>query len=175
MPYAYELALDPASAAVVRRTWRELADAGIGYMAASGARPHVTLGIWEALDRDRAEAEVIRFAAETPAVQVRFASVGLFPAVAVFLAVTVTAELVALHTGFHRRFADFGGGPSDHYRPGRWVPHCTLAADLEPDRFGEALAIAGRMPLPLEARLVEAGIVAFRPVKQLVTRALGGR
>jgi hypothetical protein len=31
------------------------------------------------------------------------------------------------------------------------------------------------MPLPLEARLVEAGIVAFRPVKQLVTHALGGR
>lgn len=174
MPYAYELALDPEAAAVVQRIWRELADAGIGYMASSGVRPHVTLGIWETLDRDRAEAELTRFAAETPPVQVTFASVGLFPGVAVFLAATVTAELLELHAGFHRRFARSGEAPSGYYRPGRWVPHCTLATDLEPDRFADALAIAGRVRLPLGCRLVEAGIVEFRPVKQLVSRALGG-
>ena len=174
MPYAYELALDPEAAAVVQRIWRELADAGIGYMASSGVRPHVTLGIWETLDRDRAEAELTRFAAETPPVRVTFASVGLFPGVAVFLAATVAAELLELHAGFHRRFARFGEAPSDYYRPGRWVPHCTLATDLEPDRFADALAIAGRVRLPLGCRLVEAGIVEFRPVKQLVSRALGG-
>jgi hypothetical protein len=55
------------------------------------------------------------------------------------------------------------------------VPHCTLATDLEPDRFGDALAIAARAPMPLESRLVEVGIVEFRPVKQLVSCALGGR
>jgi hypothetical protein len=100
--------------------------------------------------------------------------VGLFPGAAVFLAATVTAALLELHAGFHRRFARFGEASSEHYRPGRWVPHCTLATDLAPDRFGAALAIAGRVPLPLEARLVEAGIVEFRPVTQLVSRALGG-
>jgi 2'-5' RNA ligase len=136
MPYAFELALDPASAAVVRRAWQELADAGIGYVATSGARPHVTLGIWDSLDLERAEAELARFAAETSSVQLTFASVGLFPG---------------------------------------WVPHCTLATDLEPDRFGDALEIAARAPLPLESRLVEVGIVEFRPVKQLVSYALGGR
>jgi len=175
MPYAYELALDPEAAAVVQRAWRELADAGIGYMAASGVRPHVTLGIWATLDRDRAEAELTRLAAETPPVRVTFTSVGLFPGVAVFLAPTVTAELLELHAGFHRRFARFGEAPSDDYRPGRWVPHCTIAMDLAPDRFGDALAIAGRAPLPLEAQLVAGGIVEFRPVKQLVFCPLGGR
>ena len=55
------------------------------------------------------------------------------------------------------------------------MPHCTLATDLEPEQFGDALAIAARVPLPLESRLVEAGIVEFRPVKQLVSCALGGR
>jgi 2'-5' RNA ligase len=174
MPYAIELALDPESAAVVRRAWHELANAGIEYMAASGARPHVSLGIWESLDRERAEAEVARFAAETSPVRVSFASVGLFPRVAVFLAPTVTADLLELHAGFHRRLARFGAAPWAHYRPGVWVPHCTLAMDLGPDRFGDALAIADRVPLPLECRLVEVGIVEFRPVKQLVSHALGG-
>ncbi len=175
MPYAVELALDSESAATVRRAWRELADAGIGYVAGSGARPHVTLGIWGAIDRTRAEAEVARFAAETAPVRLTLASVGLFPGVAVFLAPTVTADLLDLHAGFHRRFDRLGHGAWDHYRQGTWVPHCTLATDLEPDQFAGALAIAGRVPLPLECRLVEVGIVEFRPVQQVISRALAGR
>ena len=175
MPYAVELALDAAAAAEVRRVWRELDDAGTGYMARSGVRPHVTLGIWDTLELEGAEAELSALAAEIAPVRLIFASVGLFPGVAIFLAPTVTAELLDLHAGFHRRFGRLGRASWDHYRPGSWVPHCTLATDLEPDRFGSALAIAGRVGLPLECRLVEIGIVQFRPVKQLVSRALGGR
>jgi 2'-5' RNA ligase len=175
MPYAIELVLDPETAAVVQRAWRELADAGIEYMAASGARPHVSLGIWETLDHEAAEAELKRFAAETPPVSLTLASVGLFPGVAVFLAPTVTAELLELHAGFHRRFGPLGRAPWDHYRPGIWVPHCTLAMELAPGRFSDALAIAARTPLPLEARLIEVGIVEFRPVKELMTCPLRAR
>ena len=174
MPYAVELALDAAPAAAVRRVWREMDDAGIGYMARSGVRPHVTFGIWDTLEPD-AGAELTAFAAETAPVRLTFASMGSFPGVAVFLAPTVTAELLDLHAGFHRRFGSLGRGSCEHYRPGRWVPHCTLAADLEPDQLGRALAIAGRVPLPLECRLVEVGIVQFRPVRQLVSHVLGGR
>ena len=172
MPYAVELALDPPSAAVVRRLWRELDDAEITYVARSGARPHVTLGIW---DRERADAALAGFAAETAPIPLTFASVGLFPRVAVFLAPTVTVELLDLHARFHRRFGRLGEGAWDHERPDGWVPHCTLATDLEPDQFGSALAIAGQAPLPLECRLVEVGVVEFRSVKQLISRALGGR
>jgi 2'-5' RNA ligase len=174
MPYAVELALDPSSAAVVRRVWHELDRAGIAWMARSGAHPHVTVGIWETLDVEATTRELTRFADDMAPMQLTLASVGLFPGVAVFLAPVVTAELIALHTRVHRRLAGMGGGPWDHYRPGAWVPHCTLATDLEPDQFHSALAIAGRAPLPLECRLVEVGIVEFRPVKQLVSRVLGG-
>ena len=175
MPYAIELALDPTAAGVVRSLWRELEEAGITYVARAGAGPHVSLGIWDALDCDGADAELTRFAAETAPIPLTVPSVGLFPGVGVFLAPTVTAELLELHASFHRRFGPLGQAPWDHYRPGVWVPHCTLATDLEPDQFDRALAIAGRAPLPLQCRLVEIGIVEFRPVKQLVSRVLGGR
>lgn len=175
MPYAIELALDPETAAVVRRVWRELADAGIEYMAASGARPHVSLGIWEALDHETAKPVLKRFATETPPVSLTLASVGLFPGVAVFLAPTVTAQLLGLHADFHRRFGHLGRASWDHYQPGIWVPHCTLAVELERGRFSDALAIAARIPLPLEARMTEIGIVEFRPVKELVSYPLGAR
>jgi len=174
MPYAVELALDPTSADEVRRAWRELDGAGITWMVRSGARPHVSLGIWDTVDRDGAESELTRFAVETAPVRLTLASVGLFPGVTVFLAPTVTGELLDLHADIHRRFGRLGGGSWDHYRPGAWVPHCTLATDLEPHQFGSALAIAARVPLPLECRLVEVGIVEFRPVKQLVSYGLDG-
>jgi 2'-5' RNA ligase len=174
MPYAVELALDPSSAAVIRRVWQELDGAGITWMARSGARPHVTVGIWETLDVDETARELTRFADETAPVQLTLASVALFPSVAVFLAPVVTAELIDLHGCLHRRLARMGGGAWDHYRPGAWVPHCTIASDLEPDQFGSAVAIAARAPLPLECLLIDVGIVEFRPVKQLVSRALGG-
>ena len=175
MAYAVELALDPTAADAVRHVWRELADAGIGDVAGSGARPHVTLGIWDTLDFHGADTEVTRFAAETDPVELTLASVGLFPGIAVFLAPTVTIGLLGLHASFHRRFARFGTGVWDHYREGTWVPHCTVATDMEPDQFAKALAIAGRVPLPLQCRLVDVGIVEFRPVKQLVSRTLGRR
>ena len=162
MPYAVELVLDPESAATVRRAWRELADAGIGDVAGSGARPHVTLGIWDAIDHTSAEAAVTRFAAETAPVPLT-------------LAPTVTVDLLDLHARFHRRFDRLGQGSWAHYRQGIWVPHCTLATDMEPDQFAGALAIAGGVPLPLECRLVEVGIVEFRPVKQVISCALTGR
>lgn len=175
MPYAVELALDPTATAAVRRVWRELEDAGITYMARAGARPHVSLGIWETLDHAAFEAELTQFAAETPPLPITLASVGLFPAVAVFLAPTVTRELLGLHAGFHRRVERLGTSPWRHYAPGAWVPHCTLATDLGHDQFEPALGIARRVALPLECRLVEIGIVEFRPVRQLVARVLGGR
>jgi len=174
MPYAIELALDPSSDAVVRRVWHELDRAGITWMVRSGARPHVTVGVWETLDVEETMRELTRFADETAPVPLTLANVGMFPGVAVFLAPVVTAELLDLHAHLHRRLAESGGGAWDHYRLGAWVPHCTLASDLEPDQYQSAFAIAARAPLPLECLLVEVGIVEFRPVNQLVSLTLGG-
>lgn len=175
MPYAIELALDPAAAAVVRRVWRELDEAGMTYMARSGARPHISLGVWETLDRAGFEAELARFAGETSPIAITLASVGFFPGAAVFLAPTVTTGLLDLHAGFHRRFERLGTSPWNYHAPGVWVPHCTLAMDLAEDRVGAALEIAGRAPLPLPGRLEQIGIVEFRPVTQLFSCDLGGR
>jgi 2'-5' RNA ligase len=174
MPYAIELAPDLSAAAAVRRLWGELEAAGIPSMAQSGARPHVSLGIWERLERAAFDAELAAFAAATAPLPISLVKVGVFPSVAVFLAPEVTPALLDLHAGFHHRVGPYGSAPWDHYRPGVWVPHCTIAMDLASDQFPAALEIARRAPLPLEGRLVEIGIVEFRPVKQLVSHVLGG-
>jgi|SRR6266850_1295123 len=166
MPYALELALDEHAAAVVRQLWHDLEDAGIVHMARSGARPHLSVGIWDHLDRDAADAELMRFAADA-------APVPIFPQVAIFLAPTVTPALLELQAGLHARFSRLATAPWEHYLPGTWVPHCTLATDFTAAQFTGALEIVRRVALPIACRLVEIGIVEFRPVKQLASRPLG--
>jgi 2'-5' RNA ligase len=172
MPYALELGLDDHAAAVVRRLWHDLEDEGIVHMARSGARPHVSVGIWDSLDRDAAETELTRFAAEAAPLPITLASVGFFPQVAIFLAPTVTSALLELQAGLHARFSRVGAAQWEHYRPGVWVPHCTLATDFMAEQFTRALEVARRVALPLACRLVEIGIVEFRPVKPLISRSL---
>jgi hypothetical protein len=46
-----------------------------------------------------------------------------------------------------------------------WVPHCTLAQDIEgPVALARAHAIAERVPLPIAGRLSRAELVRFHPV-----------
>ena len=172
MPYALALALDDAAARVVRALWRDVADAGFPWMAESGANPHVSLAIWDAIDRDAMLARLPRFAAETPAIDAVFPRIGTFDeAGVVFLAPEVGARLREVHAHCHRAFADLGRGAWPHYASGAWVPHCTLAMDA-----GAALdritALARRAPLPLHGRLERAELVEFRPVRRLAFAAL---
>jgi 2'-5' RNA ligase len=172
MPYALEMALDDHAAAVVRRLWHDLEDVGVVHMARSGARPHVSVGIWDSIDRGAAETELTRFAAGATPMSITLASVGFFPQVAIFLAPTVTSELLGLQTDLHARFSRVAAAPWEHYRPGVWEPHCTLAMDFTAEQFTRGLEIARRVALPIASRLVEIGLVEFRPVKQLISRPL---
>ncbi|MBI1734224.1 MAG: 2'-5' RNA ligase family protein [Candidatus Rokubacteria bacterium] len=173
MPYALELELDGGAGAAVRDLWRALSEVGVTWMAQSGAAPHVSLAIWETIDRPRFEVELARFAAETGPIGISFDGVGTFPGGTVFLRPTPNRALDALQRHVHARFAALGAGPWDYYLPETWIPHCTLAMDVPPGRVSEALAVAADAPLPITGRLEFVGIVEFRPVRVLARYPLG--
>ena len=58
-----------------------------------------------------------------------------------FLGVTPTQALVAAHAAVHAALPGDGGGPYGHFRPGVWVPHCTLAAGLDGGALGRAVSV----------------------------------
>ena len=174
MAFAIELALDAAGAAPVRALWRRLAEAGLRFMADSGADPHVSLVIWDRLDVARAAAEVATVAGETAPVDATFTHVAAFGAEVVYLAVAPSAALAGLQARVHARFAALGEEPWQHYAPAAWVPHCTLAMDLGSVTAATALALAPTLALPLAARLERMAIVEFRPVRERFARALTG-
>ena len=177
MPFAIELFLDEASAAPVRDLWRALAEAGISdWQFASDAHPHITLAAYPTLDLPAVAPALAAFAAATPPLPVTLASIGCFPTAqgVVFLAPVVTRPLLELHEGFHAQLAPLAPPAWAYYRPGHWVPHCTLTLDMPPERIPAAIRLVQQARLPLAGRLDRLGVVEFRPVVERGVYPLAG-
>jgi hypothetical protein len=74
------------------------------------------------------------------------------------LAVTSDPELVALHARVSAALEVAGVDIWPHYRPGTWLPHCTLSMGVPAGALGQALATCLASPLPLRARLRAAAL-----------------
>jgi 2'-5' RNA ligase len=170
--FAVELFFDPSGDAAVRRVWSEL---GGPVLASATARPHITLAVYGRVEPEPFAAALADWAAAADPLDLRLASVGVFPGEArvIFLAPVVTAELLDLHNGFHAAFEGEGEEPWSHYRPGEWVPHCTLAMEIDPAALHRALDVAREAPLPIPVRLSAVGLVEFRPVVERAAIPLG--
>jgi 2'-5' RNA ligase len=169
MPFALAVALDPDSAAVVWAAWRELAAAGFPFMAESGAAPHVSLAIWDEIDAAAMSAAVADWSRDTAELAIVFERVAVFPTTGVvFLAPAADPALRDMQRRCHGQLAAHGRRPWPHYAPDVWVPHCTLAQDLD-GPLARARAIAERVPLPVAGRLSRAELIRFHPVQHLST------
>lgn len=177
MPFAIELFLDDSSSDAIRQIWHELARTSVSpSMRDSGAHPHVTLVVADRVDVAGTERFLKEFAANEPALPLTFSSLGIFPAdpAVAFLGPVVTPRLLDLHARFYRNVESLAQAPWPYYLPGRWVPHATLAMDLSIDAISSVVEASRRLPLPLHSRLVEIGLVEFRPTNQLASFRLRG-
>lgn len=186
MPYALEIFLDQQADATVRNLWRNLERLGIPTLrTASHARhhPHVTLAIAEQPIAKHllADDNLLKALKPLPGQRLNFPLLGVFPGAAsvLFLGAQVTAPLLAAHANVHAAIAAItttatkGSEPDDDlgrlYKPDSWVPHCTLAMDLD----AESLAHAYRELHPyagLRAHIERVGLVDMETgdVKDLV-------
>jgi 2'-5' RNA ligase len=171
--YAVELALDERAGRVVRDVWQELTAVGVDWMNVSGAEPHVSLAIWDSIERGPFEVELARFARETAPITVTFDAVGSFPGGAIYLRTALNSGLAEVQQRAHERLDMLASGPWHYYLPERWIPHCTVAMEFPADRMDRALAIVRRLPLPLTGRLESAALIEFRPVREVARYPLG--
>ncbi len=163
MGYAVELFLDEPEAQRVR-----LAFAATGSpLVQTGTFPHISLAVFETVPVDvpRLTAVVEAFARYAARLHVRFASLGMFPGAhnVVFLAPVVTPELLAAHAAFHGALTAAGLGCDAHYRPGAWVPHCTISQDAPLADGLETLRILHGQALLGDYTISEVQVVEYRP------------
>jgi 2'-5' RNA ligase len=177
MSFAVELYFDPSAEAAVRELWKSVADAGVSTALLDGIqRPHITLGVCDELVASFKN-DLARYARGLKQIEVTLSHVGCFTGAegVVFLAPTVTRQLLELHAHFHRFFDEHASKKWPYYLPGAWVPHCTLAFRLTPAQIVQAVQIASHAKLPLTCQIHEIGLLSGigEPEKQLVSFPIG--
>lgn len=139
--------LDPASDAVARGLWGELArEWGLRLNAERVPFPHVSYHVAERYDLERVAATLARAAARTQPFTARVTGLGAFtaPEPTLYLAVERGPGLEALHATLWEALAtepDLAQGVMGIYAAATWIPHITLAQrDLTPATLDAPLA-----------------------------------
>ena len=84
----------------------------------------------------------------------------------------MTEELRHIHQDFHDRLQARGFPAWEHYRPGSWQPHCTMAIGVAESAYLDAFATIRAGLRPLAATVESMGLVEFRPARLLHERSL---
>jgi hypothetical protein len=154
---ALELYLDVDATRRLRTLWRALEAEGIPTLASlqnDQHRPHVSLAAARTLD-PAAVASALSDLTVGTGMTLELDFAGQFVGRVLWLGVTPTAELLSHHKAVHDRLAAGGVEVWEHYRPGRWVPHCTVSL---------------RVPNPLMAQAVRRCLEVL-PIRATVTGA----
>lgn len=156
---------------IVRQLWSDLAENEVStFMIEKPYVPHITLG--GILDHkfEDMENQLMSFAEQFSPIPINMPFFGAFtsPFQVMFLGVTVTDDL----HNFHRRFYEHCGDNIDLellYVPKFWIPHCTLAFQLDDSTLLKALDICRKQELPVETYINRLAIVESRTGEILFT------
>lgn len=154
------LLLDGDADSAVRECWRSLDEAGIPSLATftHGRHvPHISLVVAERIEVG-AWMPVLREGWFTgPPASIQLGPVGTFPEGWVYLGVEGLAR--SAHRRLVAALGDDVTDPRDHYLPGQWLPHCTLAGGLDAGQMEAAIEVLAGSGLPIAATVDSAAVV----------------
>ena len=141
--HALILCFDDASDQRIRDYWQQT----VSDFPQRNMPPHVTIGIFSDIPLDRANDTLQTAAQEITAFSLQFSAIGAFisPNKYLYLAPTVTKELLALHERLHKKFAFCNSDEFSYYRPDNWVPHCTIASAKTAIELAVAMGILAQV------------------------------
>ncbi|RKZ08780.1 hypothetical protein DRQ25_08225 [Candidatus Fermentibacteria bacterium] len=159
------LFLDSETESAIRRAWCILRTRGLSSpLLRSGGKPHLTLAIWEDLDPEFILDDLADFAKTHRVFPVTFSSIATFgpESGTVFLGPVFTPSLIIVHDQLYRIFKEMKDFSEGHYRPGSWVPHCSLTLGLPPADLPEAINTCMEIiNLPIRGWIREIGLLTF--------------
>lgn len=177
MPFAVQLFFDSKSEVLIRNAQEEAAKAGVSFSTHDAAvRPSLTLALYDELNIAASVGKLKVFAEMFSPFALTFLCLGIFPGekAIVYLAPTVNQKLLDIQAYVHQLLKDSGTSSSTMYVPGYWIPHCTLALDIDTKLIVRAIEIGLSMPFPVHCRVEEIGVVECWPTKHIYSFGLGG-
>ncbi len=160
MALAICLLLERRTEDAVRRLWRRLEGLGAGTLLTHthGRHvPHLSYAVLRAFDVDAVREAVEALPSGRP-VDLRIDTVGHFHRGRLALLPAVTTDLLERHTRVVDAAEHTGADLHHYYRPGRWVPHLSIATRAPAEHLS-ALMTAAHDILPLEGMADRAALV----------------
>ncbi len=173
MPYALTLkSLDPRAGALDLLCEEAARFEAAPSMAALGYAPHISLAIYDDVDVGGLSELAERLARDWPVQHLRFRTVRHFegPPHVLWAEPDRASDLYAMHEAIHEAI-----DPERcrlHYRPGAWVPHCSLAMAIPDDQLQAALIWADSRRIDVCVSFGSIDCVAFPPVEILRSEGL---
>ncbi|MEN8208584.1 MAG: 2'-5' RNA ligase family protein [Candidatus Fermentibacteria bacterium] len=159
------LFLDSETESTIRRAWSILRTRGLSSpLLRSGGKPHLTLAIWEDIEPDSILDDLSDFAKTHRVFPVTFSSIATFgpESGTVFLGPVFTPPLIIVHDQLYRIFREVKDSSAAYYRPGSWLPHCSLTLGLQPEELPEAINVCmDIIHLPIKGWIKEIGLLTF--------------
>ena len=168
MAFAVVLCFDAATDKKISAFQDKLLKTGIeSKKVKSTLRPHITLGIFEEISCADCECKINEIAFDHHLETVAFSSLGVFvyPEKVFFLSPVPSVSLLTIHKKIHDELGTVTSGSWEIYEPGRWVPHCTLANDLDMNDLNQAISNSEGLIFPFQAIVSQIGVVEFDPEK----------
>ncbi|MEE6260569.1 2'-5' RNA ligase family protein [Plantactinospora sonchi] len=160
MVAALELYLDTDATRRIRVLWDALESEGVQSLRSllgQRHRPHMSLAVAPRLDPEQVAGALTGLVVAAP-LRLDFQCAGQFVGRVLWLGPAPTAELLAHQASVYDRLTGAGVAVSKHYRPGRWVPHCTLSMRV-PNVLMAASVRRCLEVLPIDATVVGAAVV----------------
>ncbi|MBB2754980.1 UNVERIFIED_ORG: 2'-5' RNA ligase [Rhizobium aethiopicum] len=166
MPYGISLKCLNETASPVFKLWDEAAAfEETASMRALNYPPHLTLAVYDEFSSDRLAAALERVFRGHSAVTVSFSGASYFENEFIVLWARPIADnaLFQLHAALQQEI-----DPAychEHYRPGNWVPHCTVAAKVPKAKSEIAINWANENRMQFAVSFDAADCVRFPPVE----------
>ena len=160
MALAVCLLFDRRSERAVRALWDRLEEHGIPSLRSHthGRHvPHLSYAVLRSWDQ-AAVTDALAAVDGGPPVELSFDGIGLFRRGRTWLVAGVTADFVARQQRVVEAVIATGADLHKHYRPGVWLPHCSLAPRATLAQL-PTVAAAVFDVLPLQGRLDRAALV----------------
>jgi 2'-5' RNA ligase len=167
MAYAVVFYFDEISEIQILNVWNDLEKENLfPFRPMGGIRPHMTLAIFDSINCAECEGEIKHFSEKSGIFNIKADHFGIFPnqSSVLFIAPPPNNQLMAFHEKIHQILTGNVEGSWEMYKPGNWVPHCTLAQDIKANDLSAVIEICMRMKLPLDFLITQVGVVEFEPI-----------
>ncbi|MEJ0076731.1 MAG: 2'-5' RNA ligase family protein [Alphaproteobacteria bacterium] len=143
-------------------------------MRALGYAPHFTFAIYDTdeVSEKTRESAIERAARGGTALRLTFDRIGVFegPSLVLWADPGSQSSLLRMHSAIHDVIDPALCRP--HYRPGFWIPHCTLGMNIRADRRAEALGFAQGFRGGVDAIFDVIDCVTFPPLRVTAEKRL---